>query len=221
LTGEQRGGEYRGGREGGVGREWSRSRRHQAGAARVILAVEPPATFVRGIGPENAIGFEWSEGMQDEIDVDFVVGEPDLAVVGVVDDAGLEQRLDVAVHGFDVAADPAGDFADREWAGAGQRSQQLQSLGRDRFPQQLGAGEADQRPLVLALERMQPFAPSSPPPRRRRSLPWSWHAPSVELVPEIRYRLLQGRKGVGAGIRSPIPLWPGLAYGFQVRRRRL
>lgn len=44
-----------------------------------------------------------SGGAQHEIEVDFVMGEGDAAILGVVDDTGLKQGRDIAVDGFQVA----------------------------------------------------------------------------------------------------------------------
>jgi len=45
---------------------------------------------------------------QYEIDVDFVIRENDPPVVGAVEHTGFEQRLRVAVNGFDVPIYPPG-----------------------------------------------------------------------------------------------------------------
>ena len=55
-------------------------------------------------------------GAQDEIDVDFIIGEDNAAVLGALDDTRLEESRDIAVNRFHVASDAPRDFADRQRA---------------------------------------------------------------------------------------------------------
>jgi hypothetical protein len=81
-----------------------------------------------------------------------VEGKDDLAVAGLLQDAGGEQRGHVAVHGLDVAADPARCLPDRKRTAARHGADQLPTLGGHQPEQELGRREADARALPPALE---------------------------------------------------------------------
>src|SRR5580704_6462195 len=93
-----------------------------------------------------------SGGAQHEVDVNFVIGKYDPAILVAVENPRLEKRLDIAMNGLHVAIDAPGEFADRDRAGAGQSTQDLPAFGRDHLPQQLRRGETDEGPLLLALK---------------------------------------------------------------------
>jgi len=56
--------------------------------------------------------------------MDFVVGKDDAAVLGALDDSGLEEGCDIAVNRFHVAPDPPTDVAGRQRTRPGHRTQQ-------------------------------------------------------------------------------------------------
>src|SRR5579859_808340 len=70
---------------------------------------------------------------QHEIDVDGVIGEFD-AVFGAVEDAGVDERLNIAMHGFHVPTNPARGFTDRHGPLSGHGVQQLPSFSGERLP---------------------------------------------------------------------------------------
>ena len=51
---------------------------------------------------------------QHEIDVDRIVGEFDHPVFRAIDDACIQQRVNVGMNGLDVTIDTARDLADRQ-----------------------------------------------------------------------------------------------------------
>ena len=71
---------------------------------------------------------------QHEIHVHLVIGENDAAIPGAIENARLGERLDIAVYGFHIAADTAGDLPYRDRAGAGHCSQHSSPFRRDDLP---------------------------------------------------------------------------------------
>ena len=73
-------------------------------------------------------------GLQQKLYLDGLVGEFDGAGVGLAENAGGEQRNDVAVHTFDVATYPAGGLTDGDRTNTTQRLEELPSLRREDLP---------------------------------------------------------------------------------------
>src|ERR1700687_3097206 len=93
---------------------------------------------------------ELSRGVQDEIDVDGVVGELHLAIILAIEYPGPEQRMDIAMYGAHVAPGAPGDFAYRQRALARHDLEQGPALWREGLPEQILRGERDIGALALA-----------------------------------------------------------------------
>src|ERR1700722_11905670 len=93
-----------------------------------------------------------SRRVQREVDADGVEWEYHLVVQGLVQQAGIDERVHIAVNRLHVAVDAASDFPDRERSLAGHRLEQLPAFGREHLPQQFRCREADPGGLLLASE---------------------------------------------------------------------
>ena len=87
--------------------------------------------------------------------MDGIVGKDDAAILGTVENAGVQQGMHVAMHRLHVAADAARDVADGKSALAGHRLQDVPAPARQRLPEQVGRGERDEGALGRAAERRQ------------------------------------------------------------------
>ena len=90
-----------------------------------------------------------SRRFHHEIDVDGVVGKHDFAVFGFIQQPGVQQRANVAMHGLDIAPGPPRRFADRHRSGAGQDLEQLPAFRRQRLPEFRVALDDDYRLRLL------------------------------------------------------------------------
>src|SRR5258706_4203784 len=90
--------------------------------------------------------------MQHHVDMDGVEGKDYESILGLAQDAGVEQRTHVAVHRLHVAIHPARRFADRQRSCTGEGAGQFQSLCREKSKQQLWRGETDARALLVAFQ---------------------------------------------------------------------
>ena len=63
--------------------------------------------------------------------------------IRAVQDAGIDQGGDIAVHGLDITPDASGCFADGNHAGTAQGAQQLPPFGREHLPEQFRGCKAD------------------------------------------------------------------------------
>src|SRR6266849_1296633 len=86
-------------------------------------------------------------GTQHEIHVHLVIGK---------DAPSILSAMNIAMNGFHIATDAAGDLAYRDRAGAGHRPQPRPPLRRADLPQKLGRRETDEGALHLALEGAAP-----------------------------------------------------------------
>ena len=73
-------------------------------------------------GPDRSCGLRRSSGAQHDVDVDGVEREDDQPILGLLQDAGFQQRMHIAVDGLHVAADPARRLANRHWPRARKRT---------------------------------------------------------------------------------------------------
>src|ERR1700733_3299017 len=89
---------------------------------------------------------------QHHVDSDGVKRKDNEAICGLLQNARIQQRMHVAVHGFHIATDAARRLADRHRPHAGQSANELPSLRRQQPEQKLRRGKADTRTLPLALE---------------------------------------------------------------------
>ncbi len=81
-----------------------------------------------------------------------IVGEDHRALFGALQHAGVQQNMDITVHGLHVTANPAGHFADRHGALAGHRLENLPAFLRQRLPKKPDRGKGDVGALLFSLE---------------------------------------------------------------------
>mgnify|MGYP006932787160 CR=1 FL=1 len=82
--------------------------------------------------------------------MDGVIGKRDLAVLGFVQQSGIQQGMNVAMHGLDIAMHSPRRFADRHRTGAGQDLEQLPAFGGQRLPESFRSFKADAWPTGLS-----------------------------------------------------------------------
>jgi len=129
--------------------------------------------------------------MQDQVDPNGVEWKDDKAPLGLLQNTGVEQGMDIGVHGFHIAVDPPSGLADGHRPGAGQRSDQLPAFRGQEAKQQLRGREADPRALLLSFERV-----SCPP----FDIVW------VRDMERDRFhfiRLVRGRRAIGSPVTRP------------------
>jgi hypothetical protein len=95
-----------------------------------------------------------SGGTQHDIDPDGVEGKNNEALLGLLQNACLEQGVYIAVYGFHVAGDPPRRLPDRYRARAGQGPNEFPALRCQQPKQQFRAREAYPRALLFSLERI-------------------------------------------------------------------
>src|SRR6266567_9543569 len=93
-----------------------------------------------------------SAGPQHHVNPNGIEGEDDETITGFLQDAGIEQRMNVAVPRLHVAVHPARHFADPQRSRTDHRANHLPSLRRQKSKQKLRRGETDTRTLLLAFE---------------------------------------------------------------------
>src|SRR5258708_11749438 len=89
---------------------------------------------------------------QHHIDPNGIEGEDDEAIAGFLQNAGIEQRMNVAVDRLDIAVHPPRHRADAQRSGTSHRADHLPPLGGQKSKKKLWRSETDARTLLLAFE---------------------------------------------------------------------
>ena len=111
-----------------------------------FLGLAPQATRLR---------LSEAVSLQHEMDAHGIERKHDPAFLGLLQDACVEQRMDVAVHRLNVAFDPAGRLAQGQGTCPRQSREQLPPLLRQHLEQQRRRLETDEGPLRPPLEGAQ------------------------------------------------------------------